>query len=148
MALAGGLVEPHGCRKNQPLPVSAAAATGRQQPRSGIMKGRCLCGAVSFALPDTREAGACHGGTCRRWGAGPLLAVHCGPDVVFQGSDNITVFASSEWAERAFCKVCGTRLYCKLLATGDHYMPAGAIDSNDFEMASQIYVDKRPACHA
>lgn len=112
------------------------------------MKGRCLCGAVRFSLPQAREIGACHCGTCRRWGGGPLLAVHCGPDVVFEGTDNITVYASSAWAERAFCKVCGTHLYYKLLGTGDHYMPAGAIDSNDFEMASQIYIDRKPGYYA
>lgn len=74
-----------------------------------------------------------------------MLAVHCGPNVEFTGAENITVYASSQWAERAFCKVCGTHLYYKLLATGEYFVPAGAFDSGDFELASQIYIDKKPS---
>jgi len=77
-----------------------------------------------------------------------LLTVHCGPDVEFKGADQISTYPSSEWAERAFCKRCGTHLYYKLLATGEYFVPAGAFDSADFELASQIYVDKKPAYYA
>lgn len=108
------------------------------------MNGHCLCGAVSFTSPDAREIGACHCGYCRRWGGGRLLAVHCGPNVEFQRTDDIAVYASSDWAERAFCRKCGTHLYYKLLATGEYFVPAGTFDSNDFELASQIYIDKKP----
>lgn len=108
------------------------------------MKGHCLCGAISFESPDAKEIGACHCGFCRRWGGGPLLAVHCGKDVEFQGIEDIAVYASSDWAERAFCKKCGTHLYYKLLATGEYFVPAGAFETSDFELASQIYIDRKP----
>lgn len=77
-----------------------------------------------------------------------MLAVHCGPDVQFQDTKQIAVYASSVWAERAFCKKCGTHLYYKLLATGEYFVPAGAFDTNDLEMASQIYIDKKPDYYA
>jgi len=112
------------------------------------MNGHCLCGAVRFTSPDARAIGACHCGFCRRWGGGPLLAVHCGPEVQFTGSASIAVYASSSWAERAFCKQCGTHLYYKLLSSGEYFVPAGAFESDDFEIASQIYVDKKPAYYA
>jgi hypothetical protein len=108
------------------------------------MNGRCLCGSVSFSSPEAKEIGACHCGFCRRWGGGPLLAVHCGPNVDFRGAGDIGVYASSAWAERAFCKRCGTHLYYKLLATGEYFVPAGAFDTADFHLASQIYIDKKP----
>ena len=73
-----------------------------------------------------------------------MLAVHCGPDVEFSGAENIAVYASSEWAQRAFCKHCGTHLYYKLLATGEYFVPAGAFESGDFRLAGQIYIDKKP----
>ena len=73
-----------------------------------------------------------------------MLAVHCGPDVQFSGSECIEIYASSQWAERAFCKNCGTHLYYKLLATGEYFVPAGAFESTDFELASQIYIDNKP----
>lgn len=112
------------------------------------MIGQCLCGAVRLRGPDVREIGACHCRWCRRWGGGPLLAVHCGPDVTFEGQDHITVFASSDWAERAFCKTCGTHLYYKLLGSGEYFVPAGLLDTNDLEMKSQIYIDKKPPYYA
>lgn len=113
-----------------------------------MMKGHCLCGAVRFTSPEVKEIGACHCGVCRRWGGGPMLAVHCGPDVRFDGAENIAVYASSQWAERAFCKACGTHLYYRLLATGEHFVPAGVFESGDFELAIQIYIDKKPGYYA
>ena len=77
-----------------------------------------------------------------------MLAVHCGPAVAFEGAGNITVFASSQWAERAFCRTCGTHLYYKLLATGEYFVPAGAFESNDLELVSQIYIDKKPSYYS
>ena len=112
------------------------------------MNGRCLCGAVGINSPAAKEIGACHCGFCRRWGGGPMMAVHCGPGVTFTGAEQIGVYASSEWAERAFCKTCGTHLYYKLLATGEFFVPAGVFDADDFELASQIYIDKKPAYYA
>lgn len=77
-----------------------------------------------------------------------MLAVHCGPDVQFQGVEHISVYASSDWAQRAFCKQCGTHLYYKLLATGEYFVPAGAFDTTELELASQIYIDKKPPYYA
>lgn len=112
------------------------------------MQGHCLCGAVRITAPDTREVGACHCGFCRRWGGGPSLNAHCGPDVQFEGSEHISVFASSQWAERAFCGTCGTHLYYKLLPTGEYFVPAGVFDAADFELTAQIYVDNKPDYYA
>lgn len=112
------------------------------------MQGRCLCQAVTFTAPEVKDIGVCHCGFCRRWSGGPMFAVHCGPNVQFNGADNIAVYASSEWAERAFCKNCGTHLYYKLLATGEYFVPAGTFESNDFEIKSQIYIDKKPHYYA
>ncbi len=109
------------------------------------MDGHCLCGAVKLASPTVREIGACHCGFCRRWGCTPLLAVHCGPDIQFEGSEHITVYSSSEWAQRAFCSRCGTHLYYRLLASGEYFVPAGVFESTDFEILSQIYVDNKPS---
>lgn len=108
------------------------------------MKGHCLCGSVSFTTPDVRDIGVCHCGFCRRWGGGPLLAVHCGTDVTFTGAEHVSVYASSQWAQRAFCKRCGTHLYYQLLATREYIIPAGTFDGVDFAMANQIYVDHKP----
>ncbi len=112
------------------------------------MEGHCLCGAVRFSAPAAKDIGVRHCGFCRRWGGGPLLATHCGTSVRFSGAESITVYASSGWAERAFCRQCGTHLYYRLLATGEYFIPAGTFDSNDMVLTSQIYIDRKPDYYA
>lgn len=109
------------------------------------MKGHCLCGAVGVEAPDNREVGLCHCGICRRWGGGPLFTLHCGSRPEVTGEGNITIFRSSEWAERAFCGKCGSHLYYHLLPTGEHYLAAGLFqDEGGFRFTEQIFVDMKP----
>ena len=66
-------------------------------------KGHCLCGSVKVNVKNlNQQTGACHCDMCRRWGGGPLMAVDCGSEVTFEGDDQISVFDSSDWAERGF----------------------------------------------
>lgn len=108
--------------------------------------GRCVCGAVTFeAVESTAEVSACHCGTCRRWGGGPFVDIDGGTQVHFSGEDHVRIFASSEWAERAFCGTCGTHLYYRLKGTGSHYMPAGLFDDqSDFTLSREVFVDEQP----
>ncbi len=108
------------------------------------MQGHCLCGAVTLTTATKAAMSACHCGMCRRWGGGPLLAVHCGPDVTIAGTDNVEVYRSSDWAERAFCRRCGTHLYYRLLPTGEYVLPAGLFGNEGFDFHLQIYVDHKP----
>lgn len=109
------------------------------------MKGVCLCGSVSVVAPDNTRMIACHCGMCRRWGGGPMLTVHGGPDVQITGKETITVFKSSEWAERAFCNKCGTHIYYHLIPANDYILPVGLFqDGPEFELNEQIFVDKKP----
>jgi hypothetical protein len=109
-------------------------------------KGSCLCGAVRFtAASVSKHVGACHCGMCRKWGGGPLMAVDCGTDVSFEGEENISVFNSSKWAERGFCKQCGSHLFYRLKANNQYIMSVGLF--NDDKMLvfdNQVFIDKKP----
>lgn len=110
--------------------------------------GKCLCGAVAATadLPD--QFGACHCATCRRWGGGPLLAVHA-RSASFEGETHITCFNSSDWAERGFCKTCGTHLFYRIKQSGEYVLPLGLFDDvADLTFASQIFVDEKPGAYA
>lgn len=111
------------------------------------VSGRCLCGAVKFTADVAkRDVDICHCGMCRRWSAGPYIGLpHDGP-VAFEGAENIGVYKSSEWGERAFCKICGTSLYWHL-AGSDHYsFSAGALDDQaGLALTLQIFIDEKPA---
>ena len=110
---------------------------------------KCMCGAVTVkAAKIDRHAGACHCGMCRKWSGGPLLAVDCGKDVLFEGDDNITVYSSSNWADRGFCSHCGTHLFYRLKASGQYIMPAGLFEKLDYDFDHQIFIDRKPGWYA
>lgn len=109
------------------------------------MQGHCLCGAIGIVAADHHEITVCHCGMCRRWAGGPAATVHCGTDVEIHDQGALKVFASSEWAERAFCGTCGSHVFYRLLPTGEYIVPAGLFDADDrFALARQIYIDHKP----
>ena len=113
-------------------------------------KGSCLCGAVRVtARTLSRSIGACHCGMCRKWTGGPLLAVDCGTEVSFEGKENVSAFNSSDWAERGFCKQCGTHLFYKLKKNNQYIMPAGLFENlGGAVFDHQIFIEEKPAFYS
>lgn len=112
-----------------------------------LQKGACLCGAVHVsAKPAALEMGACHCSTCRKWGGGPLLAVECPEGVEWSGQEHIGIYDSSEWAQRGFCKICGTHVFYRLKEGGFHAIPAGLFEHMErFAFTGQVFIDQKPA---
>ncbi|MCO7226724.1 GFA family protein [Pleionea sp. CnH1-48] len=113
-------------------------------------KGSCLCGAVKVSASQASDAmGACHCSMCRNWGGGPFLTLDCGTDVEFDGEEMIGVYSSSDWAERGFCKQCGSHLFYRLKPTGQLIMSAGIFDQKtNFDFDHQIFIDEKPEHYA
>ena len=109
--------------------------------------GSCLCGTVQLiAQAVNKDVGACHCDMCRKWGGGPFIAADCGTDVSFNGEENITVFNSSKWAERGFCKQCGTHLFYRLKENQQYIIPVGVLeDEESFVFSHQIFIDQKPS---
>ena len=109
--------------------------------------GSCLCGAVHITVKGvSKNVGACHCHMCRKWGGGPLLAVDCGADVTFEGEESISIFNSSEWAERGFCNQCGGHLFYRLKENKQHIMPVGLFDDDTpFVFDHQVFIDEKPS---
>ncbi len=108
----------------------------------------CLCGATRLlAATVSTEMGACHCTMCRKWGGGPLLAVDCGTAVEIQGEEQVSVYSSSQWAERGFCNACGTHLFYRLKESGQYIIPAGFFDAAEAQhtLDHQIFIDEKPA---
>ena len=110
-------------------------------------KGSCLCGAVKVTVKNMKNnVDVCHCGMCRKWGGGPFMCVDCGSDVTFVGQENITVYDSSDWAERGFCKKCGSHLFYRLKEVNDHQVPVGLFDEQkNYHFELQVYIDQKPA---
>lgn len=113
--------------------------------------GQCLCGDVKLqASAMSPEVGACHCGSCRKWGGGPLLAVDCNTQLtIVAGEQHVTIFNSSDWAERGFCSQCGTHLYYRLKQSGQYIVPVGVFDETpELNFDHQIFIDKKPDYYA
>ena len=110
-------------------------------------QGHCLCGAVTITAANSgHSVGACHCAMCRRWCSGPLMAIDCGTDPVIGGEENLAIFDSSPWAERGFCRKCGSSLFYRLKGTGQYQVSAGVFDEvEDLVFEIQVFVDERPS---
>lgn len=111
-----------------------------------IGKGSCLCGSVQIiASTMNRKLVACHCDMCRKWTGGPLLSVSCGTDVTFSGEEYICIYDSSQWAERGFCKKCGSGLFYRFKEKKQYYIPIGLFENcKDITFEEQLFIDKKP----
>jgi hypothetical protein len=111
------------------------------------MSGGCLCGAVRFTtVRQNRDVAACHCSMCRRWTAGPFLVVDCGTTFKVEDQSNLGTYRSSDWAERGFCKSCGTPLFYRLIAKDSYFVSAEALDDrNGYVLSNEIFIDEKPA---
>lgn len=119
-------------------------------PKTVEGKGTCLCGLIKIkAKTMNTQVGACHCSMCQKWGGGPLMTVDCGTEVSFEGEENISVYDSSEWAERAFCNKCGSHLFYRLKESGQFIMPVGLFnDEERFKFDHQIFIDHKPSFYS
>lgn len=110
------------------------------------MKGQCLCGAVTIELRDAhQEVDVCHCSMCQKW-TGSMYAGIEGEDFTVTGEGHITAYRSSDWAERAFCSMCGSNLWYKFLPTGNRTFLAGLFEDlpKGLPIKHQIFVDEKP----
>lgn len=109
------------------------------------LKGSCLCGSVKLSFDfENDNFHACHCGYCRKWGGGPLLSVDSNKNLKFEGEEFVGVYSSSEWAERGFCKNCGSHLFYRLKDGNLANVPLGILENpQDFKLDVQIFIDKK-----
>ena len=107
---------------------------------------RCLCGAVQLKTgPFKGGMAACHCSMCRKWGGGPFMVVDCGSEVEMDGAEHVALFDSSEWAQRGFCKHCGTHLFYRLKGNQQYQVPIGLFDDNpQVRFGLQVFIDEKP----
>jgi hypothetical protein len=112
--------------------------------------GQCLCGAVTIRATPTRpHVEACHCTMCRRWGGSAFLGVQCGSEVEIAGEEHVTRYRSSDWAERGFCRHCGSNLFYRFLPANGYSFTAGLFADDAFQpLAEEIFIDEKPDYYA
>ena len=61
------------------------------------------------------------------------------------GEAHLSIFASTEWAERGFCRDCGTHLFYRIKETGQRMVPVGLFDDGyDITFENQVFIDEKP----
>lgn len=111
--------------------------------------GGCLCGAVRFEIaPFDPVFGTCHCKMCQRWAGSALLALTVpAATLAVSGQGFVATYSSSDWADRSFCRQCGSSLWYRTQDTGTHHLPIGLLDdTSGLTMASEIYHDLKPDC--
>ncbi|WP_083957747.1 GFA family protein [Tateyamaria omphalii] len=116
-----------------------------------IKEGGCLCGAVRFVARNVPSTfGICHCEACRRWTGSALFEVSVKTDDLnWTGTEHIATRQTSDWAERAWCRECGTALYFRQTKEGEWFggtdLPLGLFDDpNGFTLTHEIFVDHAP----
>ncbi|MGD2133305.1 MAG: GFA family protein [Maricaulaceae bacterium] len=114
-----------------------------------MLKGGCLCGAVSVEVDGEVEhqPEACHCSICRKQSGHVLAAVNVRRDALkVSGADKVSWYRSSEKVDRGFCSVCGSTLFWKPNMGGyEHTAVAmGVFDgSTGLRLAKHTFVDDR-----
>jgi hypothetical protein len=82
------------------------------------------------------------------------MSVHATGDVTLTGDEYIKTYASSQWAERAFCSECGSNLYYRLLPNpkfpdGEYIFSAGSLDNQQgLVFDHEVFVDHNPGWYS
>ena len=96
------------------------------------LRGRCLCGAVEYAVPDDfKYAGYCHCSECRKF-SGSAFSAFGGVPLdslrVLSGLQSISRYPKSEATTLVFCNTCGSSLYAEKPKRGMVHIRLGVLD--------------------
>lgn len=110
------------------------------------VQGRCLCGAVRFAVSGPlRDVISCHCGQCRR-SHGHYSAYTAAPRnaITFLDQAGLAWFRSSQAARRGFCNRCGSSLFWELDGDPVLRIAAGSLEApTGLRTVKHIYVEDK-----
>ncbi len=108
--------------------------------------GRCLCGAIEMQGLGEASVASCHCEMCQRWHGGPSVSANFTDGIeITKGEDSVGWYKSSDWAERGFCKTCGSTLFYRLLDGGLIMGESGSFDMpKGLKITEHYFIDEKP----
>ena len=79
------------------------------------------------------------------------MSVHCPGDVEFDEPGAVAWYRSSEWAERGFCRTCGSSLFWRLAEDPGAMLIVSVDafnDASEFKLSRHIFSDSAPERYA
>lgn len=121
--------------------------TNAEKASDRMLVGRCLCGAVRYAVADEFiYAANCHCSNCRRTTGSafkPFAGIERDKLVVTDGEDNLMIFGDEEGHD-THCKVCGSLLYSLVRAGAYVHVAMGTlIDAPTIRPTEHIFVGSK-----
>lgn len=106
-----------------------------------------MCGAVKYRVTAEGAFSTCYCKMCQRWSSGAFMGAPTTHFKITEGEQSVTVFKSSDWAERAFCSQCGSNIYYFSPKYGNNKTVAvGSLDKpNELVLKNQYFIDQKPA---
>ncbi|WP_424988244.1 GFA family protein [Microbulbifer sp. S227A] len=113
------------------------------------LNGQCMCGAVTVRASACEPVlRACHCDMCRRWTSGMFLSVSADPESI-EADGPVRSYRSSDWAERAFCDICGSALWYMTTHDNVRNLAAGLFENAaGGSMTFEFYSDRKPRGYA
>jgi hypothetical protein len=95
-----------------------------------MTKGQCLCGAVSFEIDSSlRAPSLCHCSQCRRLHGAPGAYTSAHKSAYrISGEESLNWYRLSPRSEQAYCKVCGSKLFWRMVDGEDLDITMGSLD--------------------
>ena len=98
-----------------------------------MIRGTCLCGGVQFEAKEVPLIVLCHCSICRKANGAPFESGAPVPADGFhltKGADLIQLYESSPGTQRAFCRICGSRVPSRSRDGRLYFVPAGLLDDD------------------
>ncbi len=112
--------------------------------------GQCLCGDIAFTCDGEPKISVCHCDMCQAWVGGPAFSAGFDLNVRFTEDKGLAWYDSSEFAQRGFCKTCGSSLFFRLKSAPDDISPhAGCLRMpKGMSLENEIFIDAKPDYYA
>ena len=113
--------------------------------------GQCMCGAIKFTAKDTPDTfSTCYCETCQRWSGGPMRGITVKTENLdLSGQEHLGVIQTSDFAERAFCKKCGSGIWFRRTSGkyfGGTSLPIGLLDDRSgLTVSYELFTDYKDA---
>lgn len=110
-------------------------------------KGQCLCGKTQVEVNNLKNnVIACHCSMCRKQAAGQIFYSDAvkSTDYSFSKKSELTIYDSSDWAERGTCRECGTFLFTRYKENANTHFNIELFDELETTTLIEIHKQDEP----